>query len=111
MKMGPKVYYAPEGVPAGATDGSVGQEGKPESTNATASAALKPWMAQLPGDLKTNEYLSQFPTQGAAIKALMEAKDAAKQPEPEKTEKPAPEQVKYENFTRTGEVRELRREV
>lgn len=97
MKMGPKVYYAPEGAPAGTTDGSVGREGQPESTNAT-TAALKPWMAQLPGDLKTNEYLSQFPTQGAAIKALMEAKDAVKQPEPEKKEEAAAEPVKYENF-------------
>ena len=98
MKMGPKVYYAPEGVPAGTTDGSVGQEGQPESTNASTSAALKPWMAQLPGDLKTNEYLSQFPTQGAAIKALMEAKDAVVQPETATETPQEPEAVKYENF-------------
>ena len=95
MKMGPRVFYAPDGVPAGATDGSEGQAGKPESTNAATGVALKPWMAQLPGDLKTNEYLSQFPTQGAAIKALMDAKDDAGPGQKEDEKK---EPVKYENF-------------
>ena len=93
MKMGLKVFYAPEGVPAGAADGNDGQQGKPDQDNA-AKVTAPAWMAQLPGDLKTNEQLSRYATLGDAIKSLMEGNK--QQEEPKQPEKAEP--VKYENF-------------
>lgn len=94
MMMGRNIYYAPEGVPAGTTDGSVGANA-PESENGTGSAAPTPaWMAQLPNDLKDNEGLAQYKTLGDAIKGLMGNKT---EPAKQETKK---EPAKFENFSK-----------
>lgn len=95
FKMGPRVLYAPEGTPAGGTDGSGAPEGAPEEVDAGSGSSNKTpaWMAQLPGDLKTDESLAKYATVGDAIKGLM-----GSQGKPE--EKKEPEPVKYENFTK-----------
>lgn len=97
IKMGPSELYAPDGAPAGAADGSEVQTGKPEGENA-GKGATPAWMAQLPGDLKTNEQLSKYATLGDAVKALMAAGEQQDQPEEKQQEKVGP--VKYENFAK-----------
>ena len=111
MKMGPEVYYGPDGAPAGASDGSVGPAGQPESTNAaTGTAELAKWQAQLPKDLRGNEAFSGINDLGTLgsnyIRMTTELAElkAAKQSEPTETVTAKAEPVKYENFgARLGE--------
>ena len=92
--MGRNIYYAPDGVPAGTTDGNVGANA-PETANGNGSAAPTPaWMAQLPNDLKDNEGLAQYKTLGDAIKGLMGEKAETKPVEAKK------EPAKFENFSK-----------
>lgn len=94
FKMGLREFYAPEGTPAGGTDGSGAPVGAPEESNAGSGSAKTPaWMAQLPGDLKTDESLAKYATVGDAIKGLME-----NQGKPEEKKESGP--VKYENFAK-----------
>ena len=107
MKMGPKVYYAPEGAPAGAADGSGGKSGQPESTNATGYEGLAKWQAQLPKEMRGNEAFAgindlgtlgsnyiRMATELAELKAAKQS-NPENNPEPEKKTDP----VKYENFS------------
>ena len=100
-KMGPNELYAPDAVPAGTADGSEVQTGKPDGENA-GKGATPAWMAQLPGDLKTNEQLSKYATLGDAVKALMATGEQKDQPEEKPQEKVEP--VKYENFAKKLEL-------
>lgn len=110
MKMGPRFYYAPDGVPAGATDGREGQSGQPDSTNAAGTDQLAKWQAQLPKDMRGNDAFkgindlgtlgSNYIRMSAELAELKAAKRSEQgkgdNPEPEKSGKVEP--VKYENF-------------
>jgi len=107
--MGTRVLMAPEGEPAGSTDGTE-TVAEPEDAKQSAGESkaavggekdgsapgVPAWMAQLPNDLKTNLDIAKYKTLGEYVKAMQDGKKE----EAKETTEAKSEPVKYTNFAK-----------